>query len=163
MKRVIVPGSFDPVTLGHLWVFHRAAELFDEVVVACMVNQDKKYLFTPEERVHLIEAAVPELENLRVCYSTDMMYQLCKKEGACAIVKGFRNPEDVAYELDHADFNREMCPGVETILLPTPPYLRKISSSLVKQYWQEGKSLEGVTTTETIRLLAEKRKRSGQA
>ena len=160
MKKAIVPGSFDPMTLGHLWVIHRAAELFDEVLVACMTNQSKQYLFTKEERVRIIEAAIPELNNVKVCASDEMLYQLAKREGATAILKGFRSPEDVTYELEHADFNREMCAGLETYLLPSPPYLRKISSTLVKQLWQEGKNLEGATTTETIRLLADKKKRS---
>ena len=96
----------------------------------------------------------------RIKHSESSRRACTDKEEPAAILKGFRSPEDVTYELEHADFNREMCAGLETYLLPSPPYLRKISSTLVKQLWQEGKNLEGVTTTETIRLLADKKKRS---
>ena len=124
MKKAIVPGSFDPMTLGHLWVIHRAAEVFDEVLVACMTNQSKHYLFTPEERVHIIESAIPELNNVRVCSSDEMLYQLAKREGATAIVKGFRSPEDVAISIGKCApaWKPSCCPRPRTSARSAPPW-----------------------------------------
>ena len=106
MKRIaIVPGSFDPITYGHVDVIRRASELYDEVVVAVMINHAKAYLFTMEQRERLARIATASMERVRVLSSDGMLWKLAKDLGACAIVKGYRNEVDLAYEKKMAEFN----------------------------------------------------------
>ena len=118
-KRIaIVPGSFDPITIGHVDIVRRASQMYDEVVVAVMINREKRYLFTMEQRKRLAEAAVLDIPNVSVISSEGMLWKLAKDLGACALVKGYRNETDLAYEQTMAEYNREHNPDAETILLP---------------------------------------------
>ena len=132
MRRAVCPGSFDPVTHGHLDIFRRAATLFDEVVVAIGTNPSKSRLFTPEERIEMLREACADLPTVRVAGFTGLLTEFCAQEGAAAIVKGLRGPADFEYELPMAHMNGTLT-GVETVFVPTSPAYSFISSSLVKE------------------------------
>ena len=133
MKLGICPGSFDPVTLGHLDIIRRAASIFDRVVVMVMVNSKKKCLFSVEERVELIRASVADIPGVEVdCYK-GLLVDYVKQVGACAIVKGLRAVSDFEYEFQQALINKELYSGVETVFLTTSAVNQYLSSSVVKQ------------------------------
>ena len=133
VTRAVCPGSFDPVTLGHLDVVRRAASLFDEVVVAVGVNQSKSRLFSAEERLEMLERACAGLERVRVASFTGLLTDFCTANGVHAIVKGLRAGTDFDYELPMAHMNATLAPGVETVYLPTSAGWSFVSSSLVKE------------------------------
>jgi pantetheine-phosphate adenylyltransferase len=132
VTRAVCPGSFDPVTLGHLDVVRRAAGLFDEVVVAVGVNVSKSRLFSAEERLAFLEEGVRELPNVRVAGFTGLLTTFCAEQGAQAVVKGLRGPGDYEYELPMAQMNAHLT-GLETVFLATDPRWSFVSSSLVKE------------------------------
>ncbi len=132
MRRAVCPGSFDPVTHGHLDVIGRAARLFDEVVVAVGVNQSKSRLFTPEERLGMLRRACEEWDNVRVAGFTGLLTDFCAAEGVHAIVKGLRAVSDFDYELQMAQMNASLT-DVETVFMPTSPEWSFLASSLVKE------------------------------
>ena len=142
MKRIaIVPGSFDPITYGHVDVIRRASELYDEVVVAVMINHAKAYLFTMEQRERLVRIATASMERVRVLSSDGMLWKLAEDLGACAIVKGYRNETDYAYEMEMADYNRAHNPNAETVLLRADEKLSEVSSTVVREALKNGMDL----------------------
>ena len=140
-KIAIVPGSFDPITLGHLDIIRRAAISYDEVVVAVMINHNKQYLFTMEQREHLAKIATASMARVCVISSEGMLWKLAEDLGACAIVKGHRNPTDFAYEQEMAKYNYEHNPHAETVLLKANEELCDVSSTLVREALQSGSNL----------------------
>jgi pantetheine-phosphate adenylyltransferase len=136
MRRAVCPGSFDPVTNGHIDIFRRAAGLFDEVVVAVGVNKSKakssSRLFSAEERLDMLAAAVAPWDNVRVQGFSGLVTDFCQEIGAQAIVKGLRGSSDYDYELQMAQMNSHLT-DVETVFLMTDPSLSFVSSSLVKE------------------------------
>lgn len=134
----VVPGSFDPITNGHLDVILRATELYDQVVVAIMINPQKNYLFTIEQRQRLAELAVANHERIRVVSSKGMLWELARDLNACAIVKGYRNAVDYAYEQEMAKYNREKNPFAETVLLKAEEQWNHVSSTLVRENLLKG-------------------------
>ena len=132
MTRAVCPGSFDPVTLGHLDIITSAARLFDEVVVATGVNPSKNRLFVPEERIEMLRRATTDLANVRVEGFTGLVTDFCAEIDAQAIVKGLRAASDFDYELPMAQMNHALT-GVETVFLPTSTGTSFVSSSLVKE------------------------------
>lgn len=132
MSRAVCPGSFDPVTLGHLDIITTAARLFDEVVVAIGVNPSKNRLFSPEERTEMLEQATADLANVRVEGFTGLVTDFCVEHDVQAIVKGLRAASDFDYELPMAQMNKALT-GVETVFLPTSTGTSFVSSSLVKE------------------------------
>lgn len=156
MKIAIVPGSFDPVTRGHIDVIDRAARLFDRVIVAAMVNEQKMYLFTQEERVALLRAETSGLANVEVCFHGGMLWQLARDVGACAIVKGVRNARDAEYELAMAAYNAERCPTAQTLLLPASEGLDGVSSTAAREGALRGEDVSQLVGPETGRALREK-------
>src|SRR3712207_5731914 len=120
MRRAVCPGSFDPVTHGHLDIVRRAAALFDEVVVAVGVNQSKRRLFSPEERLAMLGQGVDGLANVRVEGFTGLLTTYCQEASASAIVKGLRSGTDFDYELQMAQMNAHLT-GVETVFVPADP------------------------------------------
>lgn len=146
MKVAVVPGSFDPVTLGHVDIIRRATELFDHVVVAAMINPEKHYRFTAVERISFLENAVEGIPHVTVDYSEEMLYTYVTRLGASAIVKGIRNGLDADYELEMAEFNREHAPQCDTVLLPADKGLTEISSTAVKRLAREGKDITALVT-----------------
>lgn len=132
MSRAVCPGSYDPVTLGHIDVIGRAARLFDEVVVAVGVNPSKSRLFTDTERVDLVERACGHLANVRVEAFSGLLTTFCAEQDAQAVVKGLRSGGDLDYELPMAHMNSALT-GVETVFVPAAPTWSFVSSSLLKE------------------------------
>ncbi|MFR9788826.1 pantetheine-phosphate adenylyltransferase [Streptomyces sp. MB22_4] len=132
MRRAVCPGSFDPITNGHLDIIARASRLYDEVYVAVMINQSKKGLFEVEERIELIREVTSEYANVRVESHHGLLVDFCKQRDIPAIVKGLRAVSDFDYELQMAQMNNGLT-GVETLFVPTNPTYSFLSSSLVKE------------------------------
>lgn len=132
MSRAVCPGSFDPVTHGHLDIIGRAARLFDEVVVAVGVNPSKSRLFSAEERIAMLQEGVGHLRNVRVASFTGLVTTFCAEHDVQAIVKGLRAASDFDYELPMAQMNSALT-SVETVFMPTSTGQSFVSSSLVKE------------------------------
>jgi pantetheine-phosphate adenylyltransferase len=151
VRRAVCPGSFDPVTGGHLDVVERAAALYDEVVVAILHNPAKSGTFTPEERIAFVEHAVSNLgvgDRVRVeAFAGRLLVDVCRDVGADVVVKGLRGGTDFAYELPMALMNRHLT-GVETVFLPGAPDLEHVSSSLVKEVVRYGGDVSGLVPDE---------------
>lgn len=128
----VCPGSFDPVTYGHLDVLGRASARFDRLVVACLHNPGKRGLFSVEERVALLRDATADLGNVEVAAFTGLLVDFCRERDVRLVVKGLRAASDFEYELQMAQMNRKLA-GVETLFLPTSPLYSYLSSSLVKE------------------------------
>jgi pantetheine-phosphate adenylyltransferase len=132
MSGAVCPGSFDPVTLGHIDVFERAAAQFDEVVVAVLVNPNKSGMFTADERIELIRESTTHLPNLRAENGSGLVVDFARSRGITAIVKGLRSGADFEYELQMAQMNRHIA-GVDTFFVATNPQYAFVSSSLAKE------------------------------
>ncbi|MDO5698296.1 MAG: pantetheine-phosphate adenylyltransferase [Dermatophilus congolensis] len=146
-RRCVCPGSYDPVTLGHLDVIERAAKLYDEVYVIILHNPNKQGLFTPEERIGFLEAEIaenPGLANVKVlAFANRLLVDVCVELGIQAIVKGLRGETDYAYELPMAVMNRRLT-GVETLFIPGAPEYVQVSSSLMKEVVRFGGDITGL-------------------
>ena len=132
MSAAVCPGSFDPVTLGHIDVFERAAAQFDEVVVAILINPAKKGMFELDERIAMIEESTEHLPNVRVETGEGLVVDLVRSLGMTAIVKGLRTGTDFEYELQMAQMNKHVA-GVDTFFVATTPRYSFVSSSLAKE------------------------------
>ena len=132
MRRAVCPGSFDPVTNGHVDVISRAAALYDELVVAVLVNPGKAGLFDVDERMELLRDAVADMPTVTVDSFQGLLVDYCRAHDIPVIVKGLRAVSDFEYELQMAQMNRELA-GIETLFVPTAPQVGHLSSSLVKQ------------------------------
>lgn len=134
MRRAVCPGSFDPVTNGHIDIVSRASQLFDEVVVAIGVNKAKASarLFTAEERMEMLEKACADFPNVTVAGFDGLLTTFCEERGIRAIVKGLRAVSDFDYELQMAQMNSSLI-DVETVFIPTSPEYSFLASSLVKE------------------------------
>lgn len=160
----LIPGSFDPITLGHVDVIERAAARFDRVVVAVMNNDSakhdktlmsKEYLFDMPTRMELVRRSVGHIENVEVIASSGMLIDLFDEVGADVIVKGVRNGEDLEYEMKHAKWNKAHNARVETMFLPADERFSGVSSTMVRRLMAEGKfaELEGVISRGAIDFL----------
>jgi len=132
VRRVVCPGSFDPVTNGHIDIISRASTLFDEVVVAVGVNKSKKRLFTADERISMLAEACKGYDNVRIDAFEGLLTDFCQDRGATAIVKGLRAVSDFDYELQMAQMNSSLA-DIETVFVPTSPAYSFLASSLVKE------------------------------
>ena len=162
--RALIPGSFDPVTLGHLDVIRRAAAMFDEVVVAVMTNDMrayvadaavKNYLFTMEERQQLVALACRELKNVWVIASTARLIDLFDAVDASVIVKGVRNEADYLYEQKHALWNRGHNPRAETVYLPADEKYDAVSSTRVREAIARGEVPDALLPAAVAAEIAE--------
>lgn len=141
--KAIVPGSFDPITNGHIDIVKRAAQMYDKVYLAVMINSEKKYMFSMEERKAIAEAAISDIEGVEVITSEGYLWKLCRELDVCAIIKGVRNERDREYELKMAEYNSEKNPAAETILLETDPTLANISSTVVREKIYRSEDISG--------------------
>ena len=141
--KAIYPGTFDPITLGHEDVVRRAARLFDEVVVAVGINQAKKRLFTPEERIGMLTEACAGFSNVRIDSFDGLLTDFCREQDAVAIVKGLRAVSDFDYELQMAQMNSSLA-DIETVFVPTSPEYSFLASSLVKEVASFGGDVAGL-------------------
>ena len=152
-RRAVCPGSYDPVTNGHIDVVTRAATLFDEVVVAVLYNPAKQGAFPVEERVSLLEDSLAAVGNLRVeAFADRLLVAVCRDVGATAIVKGLRGGTDFAYELPMALMNKHLT-GIETVFLPGDPRFEHVSSSLVKEVVRYGGDVTGLVPDTVLTAL----------
>ena len=148
-KRICMfPGSFDPVTKGHVDIIRRAARLFDEVIVAVMHNPEKKGCFPWKKRVEMLEKACKDIENVRIASSTGLTAVFAKEMGACALVRGVRNQLDLESENDMAHINGMLVEGLETIYLPASLEKSNISSTYVRQLASFGADITPFVPTE---------------
>lgn len=141
MSIAICPGSFDPITRGHLDVIRRAGHLFDHVIVVIMVNASKKPAFTVQERVGFIRRATVDIPNVEVDFSDGLLADYAARRGADAIVKGLRVMSDFEYEFQMALTNRSLNPRTETIFLPSSTQCMFLSSSMVREVARHGRDI----------------------
>ncbi len=133
MKIAIYPGSFDPITSGHLNIIRRAANIFDRLIVCVMINSAKKPLFSRQERVDLISRVVHDLPNVEVDSSDELLAEYAKRKGSCVIVKGLRAGSDFENEFQMALINHKINPGLDTMFLTAEHQYMYLSSSTVKE------------------------------
>jgi pantetheine-phosphate adenylyltransferase len=152
MRRAVCPGSFDPVTNGHLDIIGRASRLFDEVIVGVLINQSKLGLFTIEERIELLTEVTASYGNVRVASFQGLLVDFCRTQQANVVVKGLRAVSDFDYELQMAQMNIGLA-GVETLFMPTNPLYSFLSSSLVKEVAKWGGDVSAHLPDEVDRRL----------
>jgi pantetheine-phosphate adenylyltransferase len=151
-RLAIFPGTFDPVTYGHLDVIHRGARLFDEVVVAVGENPEKASLLSRDQRVAILREVVAELGNVRVESYSGLTVDVARKFGAAAILRGLRNTTDLHFELQAALTNRTVA-GVETVFILASPEFAFTSSSLIKQLAEQGGDISALVPPAVLRHL----------
>lgn len=155
MRKAVCPGSFDPITNGHLDVIERASELFDEVTIAVLVNSSKTGLFTIEERIAMANEAVSHLSNTKVDTWSGLLVDYCKAHDIRAIVKGLRAVSDFDYELQMAQMNLQL-KGVDTLLMATKPAYSFLSSSLVREIARYGGDVSALVPSGVLKALKSK-------
>ncbi len=163
MRKAVCPGSFDPVTNGHLDIISRASRLFDEVVVAVGINKSKSRarLFTAEERISMLETVCAEFPNVRVAGFEGLLTDFCAEHGIQAIVKGLRAVSDFDYELQMAQMNSSLT-DVETVFIPCSPEYSFLASSLVKEVATFGGDVSGLVPPEVLTLLTQRLAERGE-
>ena len=159
MKKAVCPGSFDPITNGHLDVIERASHLFDEVVIAVLVNNSKSSLFTIEERIVLARDCVKHLPNVKVDMWSGLLVDYCRENKVDAIVKGLRAVSDFDYELQMAQMNLQL-KSVDTLLMATKPAYSFLSSSLVREIARYGGDVSKLVPAGVLSELIRKAKDS---
>ena len=155
MTVAVVPGSFDPPTLGHIDVISRAVEVFDRVLIAVVANPSKTPLFSSAERIDMLTDICAEWPNAEVDAFDGLLVEFARDRGAVVIVKGLRAVADFEYELQMAQMNQHLS-GVQTVFLPTSPEHAYLSSSLVKEVARFGSSLEGLVPPVVATALKER-------
>jgi len=156
MSIAVYPGSFDPITLGHLNIIRRTAAVFDELLVCVMVNSDKRPLFNGEERVDLIKRTVARFENVKVESSEDLLITYMKERGAKVIIKGLRAVSDFDWEFQIALINRKLDHRIETLFMPSSEKYTYLSSSVVKEMARYGADLRTFVPKEIIEDVIKK-------
>lgn len=151
MKTAIYPGSFDPITLGHLNIIKRASLCFDKLIVCVLINSDKtRGLFLPEERAALIRKVVARLPNVEVDCSATLLADYAREKRACTLIKGLRAVSDYENEVQMALINRKLNPRLDTMFLPSSAKYTYISSSVVKEMARYGSDLSDFVPREII-------------
>ncbi len=154
MKACIIPGSFDPFTLGHLDVVRRASRLFDKVYVAILVNPAKHGSFDFAERKRIAELSCAELRNVEVLTADGLLVDLCRALSVSVIIKGVRNERDFSYEFEMAGMNHALSPEIETLLMPCSAELSFVSSTFARELLKHGRELRGVLHPDAIEYIS---------
>ena len=155
VRRAVCPGSFDPVTNGHLDIIGRAAQLYDEVVVAVFVNQAKSTLFSLDERREMLAEVTAQWGNVRIDSFHGLVVDYCKANGIPVIVKGLRAVSDFDYELQMAQMNRGLA-GIDTLFMPTNPEYSFLASSLVKEIAKWGGDISSLVPPNVLKRLIDR-------
>ena len=153
MAIALCPGSFDPVTLGHLDIIGRSALLYDEVLVAVGLNASKKRMFAFDERTDMLREATSQWDNVKVTSFDGLIVDFCKQNGVQVIVKGLRAISDFDYELQMAQMNKSLA-DIETVFVPTSPEWSFLASSLVKEVARFGGDVSGLVPSDVLTRLA---------
>ncbi|GAA1761660.1 MULTISPECIES: pantetheine-phosphate adenylyltransferase [Streptomonospora] len=157
MRRVVCPGSFDPVTNGHIDIIGRAARQYDEVVAAVLTNVNKRGLFSVEEKVAMLRECTADLENVRISQFNGLLVDFCRDNGIGAIIRSLRSVSDFDYELQIAQMNYRLA-GVETLFMTANPQYSFLSSSLVREIAQYGGDVSSLVTPNVDQRLRDKYK-----
>lgn len=157
MKVAVFPGSFDPVTSGHMDLIKRSAGMFDKLILGVLINSGKMPLFSVEDRVSMLEELTKEMDNISVKSFEGLLVDFVKQEGAKVIVRGLRTANDFEYELPLAQANYKMNCNADTIFLATAPELSYVSSSGVKEIYRFGGDIKGMVPDLVFDKLQEKR------
>lgn len=153
VQTAVYPGSFDPISLGHLDIIERAAQIFDKVIVAVLINTEKKGFFPIDERIEMVQLVTRHLPNVEVRGFSGLTVNFLKEVGARVIIRGLRVVSDFDFELQMANANRAMEPEIETLMMMTSPNYSYLSSSLVRQVMHFGGNLEGFVPGPIIERL----------
>lgn len=156
MKTAIYPGSFDPVTFGHIDIIHRAAGMADRLIIGVLQNSSKSPLFSMEERVNMLKEACKDLSNVEVMCFDGLLVDFAKEIGANVIVRGLRAVTDFEYELQWAQSNRAVYPAIDTVFLVTNVQYSYLSSSVVREYASHGGDVTAFVPDFVVELLREK-------
>lgn len=162
MRHAVCPGSFDPVTNGHLDVFARASAMYDKVTVALLANSSKVSLFTIEERVDMLKASCSEYGNIDVTSFSGLLVDFCTQHGISVIVKGLRAVSDFDYELQMAQMNYRLA-KIETAFIATNPEYGYLSSSLIKEISRHGGDVKGLVPDNVLAALSSRRLTGGNS
>jgi pantetheine-phosphate adenylyltransferase len=155
VRRAVCPGSFDPVTNGHLDIIGRSAQLYDELVVAVFVNQSKSSLFTVDERREFLEEVTAQYGNVRIDSFQGLVVDYCRDNDIAVIVKGLRAVSDFDYELQMAQMNRGLA-GIDTLFMPTNPEYSFLASSLVKEIAKWGGDVSSLVPPSVLKRLIDR-------
>lgn len=156
MNTAIYPGSFDPITLGHLNIIKRAATAFDKLIVCVLINSEKRGLFTPEERVELIRKVVRKLDNVEVECSSMLLAAYAREKGARVLVKGLRAVSDFEKEFQMAVINSKLNPELDTVFFPSSEKYTFLSSTVVKEMIRYHSDLSDFVPREIIKVVEKK-------
>ncbi len=153
MKIAVVPGSFDPMTVGHINIIERASKLFDKVFVAVMINNSKSYMFSSKQRTDIARLSCAHISNVEVIFDDGMLWELAMRLDACAIVKGIRDQRDYLYEFEMAQFNTAKNPNVQTVFLPCDEGAREISSTAVRARIEMGDDISDIVSKNALEYI----------
>ena len=153
MRIAVCPGSFDPITVGHLDLVERAAKIFDEVIVCVTINGEKRHMFTAQERLAMAQAAVEHIPNARAELSEMLLADFARQRGACALIKGVRGCVDFDWEYQLAQINRDLEPALDTVILPARPEHQHISSTMVREMIRYHQKLDNYLPAGTAAVL----------
>lgn len=156
MTKAVFPGTFDPITNGHLNIIQRASKLFDEVDVLIAVNKNKKCLFSSEERLEMVKSLVGQFKNVTVHTYDGLVVKYASETGAKVLIRGIRNSNDFAYEFDLSLMNHNLDPEVETLFIPTDQKFILLKSSAIKELAQFHGDISGMVPDNVEKALKEK-------
>lgn len=155
MSIAVVPGSFDPITIGHLDIIKRVAKLYDKVIVGIVVNPNKKALFSIEDRVKMVKEAVVDIKNIEVDSFDGLLVEFVKMHGARVIIRGLRAVSDFEREFQMAQLNRKLNPDIETTFMMASPEYAYLSSSVIKEIAIYGGDVSELVPPHVMNYLAE--------
>ncbi len=153
MTVAICPGSFDPITVGHLDLVERAARFFDKVILCVMINGEKNPMFTPQQRLEMARAALAHIPNAEAVACTDLLADFAREQGACALIKGARGTTDFDWEYQLAQINRDLNPDLDTVILPAKPRHGHISSTMVREMIRYHQKLDDYVPAGAVEIL----------